>query len=59
MDNVLEYALETLKRIAEEFPGLVDGETEVNGAELTESLSRMIQSSKKLTIHLGKDSDSL
>jgi len=36
-------ALNILRSLAREFPGLVDGETDVNGADLTDALTDAIK----------------
>lgn len=51
-----EEALAILESLVTQFPGLVDGETEVNGADLVEALSLAIHGSDELRSYLKKAS---
>lgn len=45
-------ALGVLEETAREFPGLLDGETDVNGAELIEHLTRALKWNASVRMHL-------
>jgi hypothetical protein len=44
--------LETLKRLVSDFPGLSDGETEVNGADLVDALTEAVENLKRKGVKL-------
>lgn len=45
-------ALGLLEQLVAEFPGLVDGETDVNGGDLTDAVTRALADNEELTEYL-------
>jgi hypothetical protein len=46
-------ALSVLESLVSEFPGLIDGGSEVNGADLVDALTRAIMENNDLQGYLG------